>query len=337
MKVFCYSVVIALACLLVACSGEKKEQTIILKYAQFATAPHFVDVQMERWAKEVHTRSKGKMTVEVSPIPDLRGAAEVYDDVVVGKIDIGSFCTVEQPQRFPITNALSLPLGFQDAVTATKAMYDLYQNYAQGEYQGVQLLTMFTSPPANIISTTPVKNIRDLKDMTLYGRCAATGVVNAWGAHHVVMPVMGVADALTQGSITGLFTSLDMLEEVEIAQQCQFVTIINEVVSPYVMVMNKGKFDSLAPELQKILTDLSVEQARWAAEYVDDHAKKSLEWAVNEQGVDVMTLSRQNIIKLDRASERLIGEWAVRGVEQGIPTEEVLATLQSYSIGNIEQ
>lgn len=336
MKVFRYFAVVAIAFLLVSCSGEKKEQTITLNYANFAPASTFVCVQMERWADEVHKRSNGKITIKTFPAGTLLGATDMYDGVAAGQADIGNLCTAYQPGRFPITNALSLPLGFQDAASATKAMQALYANYAKSEYEDVQMLTMFSNAPSNIMSAKPIRDIADMKGMNLRASGGAAGVLKAWGANQIGMPMSDVPEALQKGVVEGLFTSLEIMKDNKFAEQCKFVTMTNQVVYPFVVVMNKEKFNGLAPELQKILTDLSVEQAAWTAEYMDKHVKESMEWSVKEQGVEVITLSAKNKRKLDLAAASLIGDWAAKSVEFELPTEEILATLQSFSASSVE-
>lgn len=337
MRVLNYFAMLALVCALTACSGDKKEQSITLNYANFAPSSTFVCVQMERWAAEVHKRSNGKITIKTFPAGTLLGATDMYDGVAAGQADIGNLCTAYQPGRFPITNALSLPLGFQDAADGTRAMQALYEKYARVEYEDVQVLTMFTNAPSNIMSAQPIRNMADMKGMNLRASGGAAGVLKAWGANQIGMPMSDVPEALQKGVVEGLFTSLEVMKDNKFAEQCKFVTMTNQVVYPFVVVMNKDRFNGLSPELQKIFTDLSEEQATWTADYMDKHVQESMEWSVQEQGVEVIIPTARDKAKLDRAAEGIIGDWAVSGVDLEIPTEEILATLQSFSSTSAEQ
>lgn len=337
MKIFRYLIVVVLSYFLTACSGDQKEQTVTLNYANFAPASTFVCVQMERWADEVYKRSEGKITVKTFPAGTLLNAIEMYDGVVAGQADIGNLSTAYLPGRFPITNALSLPLGFQDAVSATNAMQVLYENYAKGEYQDVQVLTLFSNAPSNIMSVKPIRKASDIKGLRLRAFGGAGGVLEAWGAIHVGIPMIDAPEALRKGTLEGLFTSLEIMKDNKIAEQCKFVTLTQQVVYPFVVVMNKEKFNGLAPDLQKILTDLFKEQAMWTASYMDRHVKESMEWAVKEQGVEVISLSSRNKAKFDLAAERLIGDWAQKSVDLEISPEEIIATLQRFTSRTVEQ
>jgi TRAP-type C4-dicarboxylate transport system substrate-binding protein len=73
-------------------SGENKEKTIRLSYANFAPASTFVCVQMERWKEEVEKRTDGKVQIDTYPGGTLLGAKEMMDGVIAGQADIGCLC-----------------------------------------------------------------------------------------------------------------------------------------------------------------------------------------------------------------------------------------------------
>jgi TRAP-type C4-dicarboxylate transport system substrate-binding protein len=64
-------------------------QEIKLTYANFPPAPTFPCVQMERWAKEVGDRTKGKVKVQTFPGGTLLPAKNIFDGVMAGTADIG--------------------------------------------------------------------------------------------------------------------------------------------------------------------------------------------------------------------------------------------------------
>jgi TRAP-type transport system periplasmic protein len=142
-------------------------QEIKLTYANFPPAPTFPCVQMERWAKEVDQRTQGKVKVQTFPGGTLLAAKNIFDGVMSGTADIGNFAMSYQPGRFPVSEAIDLPIGFSSAKAASLTLYDLIDKYQPKEFEGVKILTLFTCPPANIMTRTPVKSLADLKGMEL--------------------------------------------------------------------------------------------------------------------------------------------------------------------------
>ena len=149
------------------------QSVITLKYANFPPATTFPCVQMESWAKEVEKRTNGKVKVQTFPGGTLLPAKNIFDGVMSGMADIGNFAMSYQPGRFPVSEAIDLPIGFTSAKAASLALYDLVEKYNAKEFEKVKLLTLFTCPPADFMTSKPVKSLKDLKGMEL--RVSGTG------------------------------------------------------------------------------------------------------------------------------------------------------------------
>src|SRR5512136_588399 len=132
------------------------QATITLKYANFPPATTFPCVQMERWAKEVEKRTNGKVKVQTFPGGTLLPAKNIFDGVISGVADIGNLAMSYQPGRFPVSEAIDQPIGFSSARSASLALYDLIKKYKPKEFEQVKILTLFTCPPANIMTNKPV-------------------------------------------------------------------------------------------------------------------------------------------------------------------------------------
>ena len=86
---------------------------------------------MERWAKELEKRTGGKVRVQTFPGGTLLPAKNIFDGVVSGTADIGNFAMSYQPGRFPVSEAIDLPLDFKNARAASMALYDLCRNISR--------------------------------------------------------------------------------------------------------------------------------------------------------------------------------------------------------------
>jgi TRAP-type C4-dicarboxylate transport system substrate-binding protein len=271
--------------------------TITLTYANFPPKTTFPCVQMERWAKEVKARTKGKVEVKTFPGGTLLGAKNMFDGVVKGVADIGCLATAYYPGRFKLFEAMDLPLGFKRGAVSSVVMWDLYTKYKPKSFEKVKVLTMFTCAPANIMSKKAVRNMDDLKGLKL--RAAGTGVavMKLLGAAPAGMPMSAVPEALQKGVVEGLVSSLEVMKDLKFAEYCKFATYTDLWVVPFAVVMNESKWKALPDDVKKVFDDLSKEQAIWTGKYVDQHAKDSVAWCKEKENVEFITLSDEEMAK----------------------------------------
>ncbi len=323
-------VLMSALCAVVLLSGCKKSddasepKVIRLSYANFAPASTFVCVQMERWKQEVETRTGGKVQIDTYPGGTLLEAKDIMDGVISGQADIGCLCMAYQPGRFAITNSTSLPLGIPDAVVGTKVLNDIYNKYNPLEFADVKVLTMFTNSPANIMSKKPVRNLDDLKGMTLRASGGATAILSTWGANFVGMPMSETPEAIQKGVVDGLFSSVEVMKDFEYAALCKYVTMTNTVIYPFSVVMNKKSWDNLPQDVQKVFDDLRMEQAIWTAEYMENHVKTAIEWSKEKYHIEVIELSKEEKARFNELLKALVDKWVIDESAKGLPAQQLV-------------
>ncbi|CAG35086.1 TRAP transporter substrate-binding protein DctP [Desulfotalea psychrophila] len=329
MKHIQYIFISVIILLCTSCS-EKKDQTIILKYIRSAAVSHFSSQQMQHWSTEVEQRTAGRVKIiDASPAP--LSAKNPYDSLIAGTTDIAIFCTTDKPDRFPVTNSIALPFGFADAKTASAAMRDLVLKYAQEEFSNTTLLTVFTGAPSNFISIKPIKYASDLKNISLgIPKESTRKIAKEWGTKPLLTAGADMTEAMEKGRIEGVFTSLAAIRENNLAPNCKFITLTNQIVSPFAVVMNQNRFTQLPADIQKILQGLFVEQSEWTAEYIDRQVQESVKWAVTEHNMQIIHPAQRLSTKLNKTASNSIGLWAINESQYGVSTEEILATLQDY-------
>lgn len=305
-------------------SGPAFAGPITLSYANFPPAPTFPCVQMERWKKEVEKRTDGKVIVNTYPGGTLLDAKSMMDGVIAGQADIGCLCMAYQPGRFIVTNATALPVGFPNATVASLALWDLYNKYQPEEFAKVKVLTMFTCAPANIYAKKPVRNLEDLKGLELRASGGVAQVLKALGATPVGMPQPETPEALQKGVVQGAVSSLETLKDFKYAEMCRYVTIMNGPVYPFAVVMNQDRWDSLPEDVQKVMDDLSKEQAEWTGKYMDDHVNESIAWSKSTYNIEIIKLSKEETARWNNLLEPIPGKWIEDGSAKGLPAEQIL-------------
>ncbi len=304
-------------------------ESIKLSYANFPPAPTFPCVQMERWKKEVETRTNGKVTVNTFPGSTLLDAKNMMDGVIAGQADIGNLCMAYQPGRFIVTNSTSLPLGIPDARVGSLVLWDLWAKYQPEEFAKVKVLAMFATAPTNIMSKVPVRTLEDIKGLDLRASGGAAQILAAWGANPVGMPMPATVEALQKGVVKGLYSSLEVMKDFKFAESCKYVTLTDTVIYPFAVIMNMDSWNKLPEDVQKVLDDLKVEQSEWTGEYMDNHVKNAMKWAVDEQGVEVIKLSSAEMAKWDAKLQPLTDKWVADAKAKGLPGETIVADIKA--------
>jgi TRAP-type C4-dicarboxylate transport system substrate-binding protein len=301
---------------------------ITLTYANFPPAPTFPCVQMERWKKEVESRTNGKVVVNTFPGGTLLGPKNMMDGVIAGQADIGNLCMAYQPGRFVVTNATSLPLGIPSARVGSLVLWDLWFKYQPDEFKAVKVLAMFTTAPTNVMSKVPVRNLNDLQGLDLRASGGASQILGAWGANPVGMPMPATVEALQKGVVKGLYSSLEVMKDFKFAETCKYVTMTDTVIYPFAVVMNQKKWQMLPEDVKKVIEDLRVEQSEWTGNYMDDHVKAAMAWSTGTQNVEVITLSAAEKAKWDAKLQPLTAKWVAKAKENGLPAEAIVSDIK---------
>ena len=302
---------------------------VTLNYANFPPAPTFPCVQMEHWKQEVEKRTGGKIQVKTFPGSTLLGAKNMMDGVIDGISDIGCVVFAYQPGRFPLLEAVDLPIGFSNATVANAVLFDLYKKYQPKSLAKVKVLALFTAPPADIMSKKPVRTLADLKGYEL--RCTGAGVkpLKLLGATPVAMPQSETPEALQKGIVNGVFSSLDILKDFNFAETCRFATICHMQTTSFGVIMNMNKWNSLPADVKKVLEDMAREQSIWTGKYIDNHVKESVEWSKQKYGVEVITLPEREYALWHKKVEPLTGEWEKKAEARGLPAKDFLKDLMA--------
>lgn len=330
MKMKRSSVVLAVSilcfCSLIIIPCTSSSQTaIILKYANFPPSATFPCVQMERWAKEVEKRTNGKVKVQTFPGGTLLPAKNIFDGVISGVADIGNFAMSYQPGRFPVSEAVDLPIGFTNARTASLVLYDLIKKYNPKEFGQVKILTLFTCPPANIMTNRPVKSLKDLKGMELRVPGTAVDILKNLGGNPIAMPQSDTPEALQKGVIKGHVSSMEVLKDFNYAAYTPYATITNLWVVTFAVVMNKEKWNSLPEDVKKVFEDMGREQAEWTGGYVDNHVREALDWSKAQyKNFQVFELSASDKATISKGVQPIIDDYIKRVTAAGFPGNQII-------------
>jgi TRAP-type transport system periplasmic protein len=297
---------------------------IKLTYANFPPATTFPCVQMERWKTEVEKRTAGKVAVQTFPGGTLLPAKNIFDGVIAGTADIGNFAMSYQPGRFPVSEAIDLPLGFTSAKAASLALYDLIEKTNPKEFEKVKIITLFTCPPADFMTKTPVKSLKDLKGLELRTSGTGTEVLKLLGAIPIGMPQSEAPEAIQKGIVKGNVSSMEILKDFNFASYLPFATEANLFVVSFAVVMNKDKWNALPDDVKKVIDDLRREQALWTGTYVDNHVKEALAWSKEKYKHQLLNLPAAEMAEIQKLLKPMQDNYVKKVTAAGLPGDQIL-------------
>ena len=321
---------LGLVLLLLLTAGQVAQADLIrLRYANFPPASTFPCIQMERWIEEVHAITDGKVHVDSFPAGALLDARSMLRGVMRGQADIGCFSTAYYAGAFPLSSVFELPLGFRSSEEASRILLEVLDEFQPQDLSKVKILTAFTSPPAQVMSSRPVTSLNDLQGLSLRASGILADEVALLGGKPVSMPQSEAPDAIQRGAVDGIFSSLDVVKDLNYAESCRYGLITDMSVYPFVVVMNRRVWNSLPPEIREKLDALAMPHAIWTGKYVDAHAREALEWGRKTYSIDYRMLDEAEHAEALRKVAPLIEAWKEKTEQQGLPASAILESIRA--------
>lgn len=330
---------IALVLFFVA-SAASNAQTITLKLHHFLPASSTAHVNfMVPWCKKIEEQSAGKMKCQIYPSMQMGGTPQqLFDQAKDGVADIIWTVPGYQAGRFPITEAFELPFMIYSSEKASRGLWNYAMKNALSDYKGVKPI-LFHVHDGSLIHTTKiqVKTMEDFKGLRVRAPTRqSTKMTEAFGATPVPMPLPQAADGLAKGVIDGAIIPWEVVPAMKFQEITKFHTempagapqISNNV---FILAMNQARYDSLPPELKKIIdANSGAEPSAWVGKiFADDAApgRKSAEVRHN----NFYTLPTAEWKRWEKATAGVVEEWVKDMNAKGLDGKRLLEEARAAS------
>ena len=181
-----------------------------------------------------------------------------YKLAVDGIADVSFGLQGYTSSAFPRTTLTELPYFGETGVVATERMWSIFPKYLSEEYKDVRVLAVWSNDePVIMTKSRAVRRLEDLKGMKVRTPSAVQSkVLQALGAVPIDMPVTEMYNALDRGVVDALWVPPSVILDFKLMEVAKFYTVeLPQSRSPFFLVMNRKKYDSLAPDLRKALDD----------------------------------------------------------------------------------
>lgn len=321
-----------LAVLVVPIQGYAQDKVITLKVANWFPIAHKQTPLLESWGKDVEKRTNGRVKVNYYPAGTLVPAPQSYDAVTKGISDVGNHVLGYTVGRFPLTEVLDLPLGYPNNTVPTKLANAFYAKFKPKEFNDVKVLWFHAQAPGIIhTKTKPINKLEDLKGMKMRTYGSNAKLMSYLGGTPVAMPMTDVYDALSRGVAEGLMCAYEATEGFRFGDQLKYTTenYATSYSAVFAVVMNKDKWNSLPPDIQKIIDGMSPEYIEKYAAMWDDIEKSGKAYLV-KRGNKIISLPKEEEAKWVEKAQPIFDDYVKRMKEKGLPGDEAFKFALDY-------
>ena len=326
---------VSLVLLLSAFPAYSQEKVVNLRYAHFMPSVTKQAILAEQWCKEVEKRTNGRVKITFHPGSTLMPAPQTYDGVVKGIGDIGWSIFSYTRGRFPLIEVIDLPLGIRTGYVATQMINAFYAKFKPKELDEVKVLYLHAHGPGILSSKKPVAGLDDLKGMKVRSTGLSAKIAQALGAVPVGLPITEAYDALMKGVAEGVLIPVEGLQQWKLMEVTKFTTenYGSSYSTAFFCVMNKEKWASLPPDIQKIIEKVNEEWIEKTGRLWDDMDKEGRELA-QKKGHKFIPLSKEEDARWAEKMKPILEDYVKANKAKGLPGDEALKFCQDYLKAN---
>lgn len=295
------------------------QDTVTLKFHTFMAPQSNVWLDMHNpWMDKVEKESGGRIKFERYPAMQLGGSPrDLFDQARDGVVDIVWTLPGNTPGRFPRIEVFELPFIMTNAEDTSKAYWEYTQTHAKDEFKGVQVLALHVHGPGVIhTKDKQVKTVEDLKGLKVRGPTRfITKMLGSLGATPVGMPLPQIPDALSKGVINGAVIPWEVVPSVKVNELTKYHAEFDPkggalYTTTFVLAMNKAKYDSLPPDLKKVIdANSGLQTSAWLGKVQQDNDVKGRKATTDIASSIIFTLSPEAAQPFKKAAGQIDEEW----------------------------
>jgi TRAP-type transport system periplasmic protein len=312
---------VALLAIFFFMSGASAQKQIELSYSIFYPSQHKHTLLAAEWAKEIEKRTNGKVKITIFPGGTLAAADKCYQSVVTGIADIGFSVLNYTRGRFPLMEGLELPYGVRTSGTKMIAAY--YKKFQPKELNDTKVMYLHGHGPGLIHTRKAVATLEDLKGLKIRAGGSMTEIVTQLGAVPVGMTMGEAYDGLSKGVVEGIIAPYEALEGFKLAEVVKHTTECYGIgyTTVQFIVMNKNKWNSLPPDIQKTIEKVNEEWVDKTFTLWNEVDKSAKEFAFS-RGHKTIQLSKEENERWTKAVSSLVDNYIKNARAKGVPAEE---------------
>ena len=300
--------------------------TVALRYKHMFPSGHKQALLAAEWGREIEKKSSGRVTVSLFPYDKLTPSGKCYEGVVSGFCDVSMSAFGYTRGRFPLTEAIDLPLGYRSGSAATRLINQYYQRFKPKEFDEVKVMYLHAHGPGFLHTfKKAVHRLEDLKGLKIRCHGLSAKVVACLGGTPVAVSLPETYEALNRGLAAGAMIPFEALEGYRLGELLKYTTenFGSSYTSGLFVVMNKKKWNILPLDIQQIVERVNEEWIVKSGKLWDELDRSGRDFTLREDN-QIISLSREEEERWARAVKPLLEDYADHMRAKGLPGEEVL-------------
>ena len=300
-----------------------------LKLASFVPPTHVIwtDV-ITPWTREVAKLSNNQLTVRLFPAMQLGGRApDLYRQVVQGISDITFTLPGYTSGEFPMMALTELPGTADSAEDGTRKIWKLFDQYLARDFKDTKVLMLWNSDSASLMSRAkPIRTLEDLKGMRIRTPSAAQSAqLEALGAIPIDMPANQIYNNLDRGVIDATMIPMSAALDFKLIEVVKYFTLNAPLGrSPFLVAMNRGRYEKLPADLKKVIYDTTgLKLSLKGAETYDKKNDEAI--AAAKKTREMIALTPQERARWVAAFKPMIQQQVAAGEKAGLPARGLVS------------
>ena len=216
------------------------------------------------WAQKIEKDSNGRIKVQVFPSMQLGGKAEqLLTQVRDGVVDVAWTLPGFTPGVMPKLEIFELPFLHRSTNATVRSLQEYVAKHMQKDFEPYHVLLVHCHAGALFMTREPINKVEDFKGMKLraYSRTNAW-ILEALEAAPLQVALPELAPMLSKGTVTGSILPYEIAPSVKMQDLTDYFTTLAPPqprlsTSIFTFLMNKQKYESLPPDLKKVIDDNS--------------------------------------------------------------------------------
>jgi TRAP-type C4-dicarboxylate transport system substrate-binding protein len=314
------------------------QQSVTMKFHTFMTPSSDTWALLcKPWMDKVTAESNGRIKFEGYPSMQLGGTAvQLYDQLRDGVVDFIWTLPGLTAGRFPRSEVFELPFLMNNPEATSKAFWEFVHTEAADEFKEVKLVALHVSGPGVLHSRhKPIKTTADLRGMKVRAPSRrVTRLLSALGATPVGMPLPAIPDGMSKGTIDAAVLPWQTVTAVKLDELSKFHSEFPPqtgalYTTTFLMAANKAKYESLAPDLKKVIDNNSgLATSAWCGKTTastDPNGRK----AAADRGNAINMIAGADAEAFVKASAEVDEEWIAEIGKRGYDGKKLLASAKA--------
>jgi TRAP-type transport system periplasmic protein len=239
---------------------------VTLALSSWVPPTHTLTEGQKEWCQMLAQKTGDKVKCNVLPRA-VAAPPGTFDAVKNGLADLSFIVHGYTPGRFATTQMAEFPFLGNSSEPVSVAFQRIYaKNPAMAdEHKGVKVLAVFTHGPGIVFNTKrPIAKVEDLAGLKWrVGGGMVNEISKTLGMNVTLKPAPESYELLSTGVMDGTLFPAESVEGFKIDKVIKFATLFPGGLynTSFAFIMNQAKYDSLPPDVKKVVEEMSGEFA----------------------------------------------------------------------------